>query len=99
MGRTVGELLAALADDPLELDYWLAFYSLEPLGDQRNDYQAAILAYTVAASNWSGKGCSPKLRDYLKAFDFEPKQEHAEDEQIAMWKGWCEMVATKQRGG
>jgi len=46
-----------------ELSEWLAFAQLDPLPDPH--LSAGLIAHTVAAANWSGKGSRPKLEDYI----------------------------------
>ena len=64
---TVRELLARM--DSLELSEWVAFYSLEPWGDERADLRQAITSATLANIH-RGKG----QRAY-KPEDFMPLQE------------------------
>lgn len=55
-----------------ELSEWLAYAGLETLPDSR--LSLGIVAHTVAAANWSGKGARPKLEDFMPRarFDVEP---------------------------
>ena len=53
MGRTVRELLGSM--DSHELTEWMAFDQVDPVGGRRGDYQAAVVASTVANAN-RGKG-------------------------------------------
>lgn len=55
-----------------ELSEWLAYAGLETLPDPR--LSLGIVAHTVAAANWSGKGARPKLDDFMPRarFDREP---------------------------
>lgn len=57
------QLLAEI--DSAELTEWMAYYRLEPFGGQRGDFQAALVAQTVAACH----GGKRKLGDYLLDFD------------------------------
>jgi len=80
--------------DAAEQAEWLALDAVEPWGDTRADYRAAVICYTIAAVNYSGKGQGPKLEDFMKFFDFAPATEQT-DEQIA---GLFDMVAGKSQG-
>lgn len=46
LGRTVAELEETLSSR--ELSEWIAFYAMEPFGEQRADLRSAIIAATVA---------------------------------------------------
>lgn len=52
--------------DSAELTEWMAFYRLEPFGGQRGDFQAALVAQTVAACAGNAKAT---LGDFLLDFD------------------------------
>lgn len=48
-----------------ELAEWMAFYQIDPFGDQRADTRAAMLA-TVMAKLWSDdKGPEPKIEEFM----------------------------------
>ncbi len=57
---TVRELLQRM--DSAELTEWIAYLSIEPIGDERSDIHSALLA-AVMANAWSRKRWSPK--DFL----------------------------------
>lgn len=72
---TVRELLARV--DSRELSEWMAFATLEPLGDARGDLQAAIVASTVANT-----ARNPKKRrrpfapaEFIPDFDRQRRQQ------------------------
>lgn len=65
MGRTVRELLGEM--DSRELTEWMAFDRVEPIGGRRSDFQAAIIASTVANSN-RGKGRALKPDDFVPEY-------------------------------
>lgn len=46
LGTTVGELLARISSR--ELAEWMAYYRIEPWGEERDDLRAGIVASTVA---------------------------------------------------
>ena len=50
-----------------ELAEWMAYYSIEPFGEQREDYRAGLVAATVA--NCAGAG---KKNKALQPADFIP---------------------------
>ena len=63
-----------------EFSEWIAFASIEPIGDARADMQAAIIActfanYFKAANGSKSKPCS--IEDFMPKFD-PPKQQSAD---------------------
>lgn len=62
MGRTIGELEAALT--PREFAEWAAFDRLEPIGGRRGDWHAALVATTIANVN-RGKRRPWRLDEFL----------------------------------
>jgi hypothetical protein len=67
---SVRRLLAEV--DSRELTEWMAYNALDPLGDERGDFQAAIIAATVA-NRWRQKGeAAHKPEDFVPKFDAEP---------------------------
>lgn len=81
LGRSVRELLATL--DAAELAEWEAFYAVEPWGEQRRDWQTALLA-SILANQWRGKGSPARVKDFLPDYWKEPQQ--PVDRMIAMAK-------------
>ncbi len=63
MGKTVGELSEEISD--AELQEWMAFYRLEPFGEERADLRAGIVASTVANVNRGKKGRALKPTDFM----------------------------------
>ncbi len=55
-----------------ELEEWHLFYELHPFGHVRGDYQAALIAHTVASMHIK-KGHRIKVEDFL--LDFKPKED------------------------
>lgn len=55
-----------------EFTDWLAYYQLEPWGEERADIRNAILCALVA-NVFRGKGRRAKLKDFLPRFDEEPR--------------------------
>ena len=58
---------------------WQLLETVEPWGEKRADYRAAVICWTICSANWSGRGRRPQLKDFLKYFDFEPEQERDDD--------------------
>lgn len=76
LGMTVDQMLKTVRSD--ELAEWMAFYSLDPFGDQRADYRMGIVA-AVQANSWRGQGqraLSPE--DFLP---FKPPQRQSNKRQ------------------
>lgn len=47
---------------------WMAFYTLEPFGEERDDLRAAVVAKTIVDVN-TAKGRRAKLEDFMPHFD------------------------------
>ena len=47
---------------------WLAFWRLEPWGEQRADLRAGIVAAACTAP-WAGRGKAPRPADFMPDFD------------------------------
>jgi len=69
---TVAELLDRI--DSKEISEWIAFYNIEPFGEERADLRSAIIASTMA-NMWRGKGQRAfTAKDFMPQFDPRPKQ-------------------------
>ena len=71
---TVKEMLARM--DSTELAEWMAYYGLEPFGQEREALHAGIIAATVANAN-AGKGKAYQPADFMP--DFDRKEQTADD--------------------
>ena len=79
LGLTVGELLARISSH--ELTEWAAYErEFGPLGPERGDIQAALVAHTTAVMLGNGKGKRPKLTDFVLRWkrDRGPRQTGAD---------------------
>lgn len=63
MGCPVSELKTRLT--PLEFAEWMIFDRLEPIGGLRGDYQAAVIASTVANVNRGKNRRALKIEDFM----------------------------------
>lgn len=54
-----------------EFTYWKAYNQIDPIGNERQDYQAALVAYTTASA--AGGKKKYKFNDFLLNFD-KPKR-------------------------
>lgn len=70
---TVRELLQRI--DSYELSEWMAYYSLEPFGQDRGDIGPAIVAATVANANRVPDTPPYDLKDFLPTFELEPEKD------------------------
>lgn len=61
----VGELLTRVSSR--ELTEWMAYYELEPFGEERADLRAGIIASTVANVN-RAKGKAYQPQDFMPKF-------------------------------
>lgn len=64
------------------LSEWIAYYKMEPFGEQRADLRAAIIACTVANSNRGKDQKALKVEDFMPKFE-EQKQSMEEMIQFA----------------
>lgn len=65
-----------------EFAEWIAYYTVEPFGEQRADLRSAIIATVIANVN-RGKGQRPfKTDDFMPDFG-KPDKRKQSDEQIA----------------
>lgn len=60
-----------------EFAEWIAYDRLEPIGDRRSDYQAAVIAYVTAQCH-SSKRLDPA--EFLKMFEFGPNRPASADD-------------------
>ena len=51
-----------------ELSEWMAYYSIEPFGTQREDYRAGLIAATVANCAGAGKKKALQPTDFIPIF-------------------------------
>jgi hypothetical protein len=64
--------------DSKQISEWMAFYQVEPFGEERADLRSAIIA-CVTANAWRGKNQKPfEVSDFLPKFD-PPKQQTLEE--------------------
>lgn len=80
----VGQMLASMSSR--ELSEWVAFYRVEPFGEERADLRSALQTATVANMK-RGKGKRPfKLSDFLLKFDWSVKEDlrHGQVDQQAL---------------
>jgi hypothetical protein len=77
-GRTVGELAKRM--DYEEFMTWIAYSLMEPFGDSRADWRAALMMAQTANMN-RPKGRSPyKASDFLLQFEERETREQTMDE-------------------
>lgn len=74
LGRTHEELLNSISSE--ELTTWLAFHSLNPIGNDRADVNAAVIASTIA-------NCHSKK--HYKIDDFMPKYGQPKKDTLRAW--------------
>lgn len=76
--RMLGELSAR------QFDEWIAFYSIEPWGEERADLRAGIVASTVANVNRNAKQRSKPYspKDFMPVYDKPPKKAQTMEEML-----------------
>tara|TARA_Y100000310_G_scaffold112096_1_gene110523 strand:- start:215 stop:535 length:321 start_codon:yes stop_codon:yes gene_type:complete len=75
LGMTVSEMLQKMSS--AELTDWLAYWRLDPFGEERADLRAGIVAATTA-NVWAGKGKRAKPADFMPKFDTPSKRQTAD---------------------
>jgi len=68
---TVRELLARI--DSRELAEWIQFHCMSPIGDERGDLQAGIVAATIANCNTGKSGKAFQPIDFMPITDGETR--------------------------
>jgi hypothetical protein len=48
----------------MEFTHWKAFHRINPIGEVREDYRSAMIAYMIAAAH-AGKNNKLKMQDFL----------------------------------
>ena len=59
LGKTLSEIMSSITAS--ELKMWIEYDRLSPIGDQRSDIQAALIASTTAQS----QGCKVSISDFM----------------------------------
>lgn len=72
LGKTREEMLAGMSS--AEYSGWLAFNSLEPIGERRADLRAGSIVSAIFKSNWASKSKKPPTVAEC-TFQFEPPQQ------------------------
>lgn len=62
LGMTVRDMLTRM--DAKEMTDWIAFWNMEPWGDERSDFRSGVIASTVA-NVMSSKGRSFTPQDFM----------------------------------
>ena len=76
LGYTVTELQERI--DAKEFTKWVAYYKIEPFGQERADFNAAVISSTIAASV-GAKGKALKIETYMPDFKKEQRQQTSEE--------------------
>jgi hypothetical protein len=66
LGCTVEELLARISSR--ELTEWMAYFAIDPFGEERADLRAGIVASTLVNVNRGKRGKAAKPRDFMPSF-------------------------------
>lgn len=73
MGRTVRELLDGMTSR--ELSEWMAYYSIEPFGERREDMRAAQIC-AILANIHRGEDTPPfSVDDFMPDFQRQPTKQ------------------------
>lgn len=84
--------------DSAEFAEWVAFYQLEPFGEERADLRAGIISSAVA--NYSGKINEPtRPRDFMPHFGEQPERPRQTVEEMqARFRIASALAAGKAKG-
>jgi hypothetical protein len=83
LGKTVDQLLSEISSE--ELSEWMAYYQLEPFGDERADWRSGMMAATMANLQRSKNRAPYKPEDFMPQYD-RPEQEWEEQmDVIQLW--------------
>lgn len=96
LGKTKAQLLSQISS--YELSEWMVYEQVEPFGDRRGDFQAALICMTLA-NRLRNKDEQPfKMQDFL--LDFErARAEQTMEEQIAFAHMMTIALGGKDRRG
>lgn len=86
-GRTIAEWQEVMSSE--EFCEWIAYYEMNPFGPKRDDYQAALIAKTIAQVN-APKGKVFKLDDFMLSFKTRAAQEDRKmsgDQVLSFFRG------------
>lgn len=66
------------------LSEWIAYYTIEPFGEERADIRAAITDITIAAAAPNRKRGAklPKIEEFMPRFDGDGKREQSVEQMI-----------------
>lgn len=85
---TVNELLIRISSQ--ELSEWLAYYELEPFGEERADLRMGILASVFANANRDPKkGRAFKPQDFIPSFEGKAKKQQTPQEIYQAFRSWA----------
>jgi hypothetical protein len=94
LGKTVKQLACELGDG--ELDYWRAYYGVEPFGERPADLRAGIVAATVA--NFACVDSDFKPSDFMvPVATLEDDSEPDQDELTGKLLKWAGAVNSNSR--
>jgi len=55
-----------------EFAEWVAYDRINPIGPERADWRAALIAWMIACA-FRGKGRPPAIKDFMPEWDVQPK--------------------------
>lgn len=88
LGKTVGELSSSLSSR--ELMEWMAFDSMEPIGDRRGDLQNAMLMCLLANINRDPKKSPYRVSDFIPTY--EPRKPQTPEYMLQIIKQYSAVV-------
>lgn len=92
---TVEELLARTTSR--ELSEWMAYFSLDPFGEERADLRAGIVASTIANAQRDPKQRRQpyKPEDFMPDFENRESEDKSPQEIYAMMRTWATLAKEK----
>ena len=72
------------------LTEWIAYFRIDPFGEERADLRAGIIASTVANA-FRSRGRSARPADFMPRF--EPKRKQSMADMRKVWESFCEVAS------
>jgi len=82
--------------DGAEFAEWMAYYQLEPFGEERADWRGAMVPYLLSCM-FAKKGKKPKFQDFLLSTTSERKPSQTIEQMQASLKALAGMVDGNNR--
>ena len=82
LGMTIQQLLLNM--DSQELSSWIAYDSIQPVGELMDDFRTGLVCSVVANANKGSKGKSLAPSDFMPYYKDKKKKNQTQDEMISV---------------